>query len=195
MHTNPAPVADVGSSVRARPRAAWADHLKVALVAGVVVAHATMAWTHVGDWVFQEPRVREPLLSVLTLTTAVVGLFGMPLFFLVAGYFVPTSLSRKGFGRFLADRALRLLVPMLAFMVVLSPPIEFVDPQNAGWTGGFWDFVPRVLWPPVPGPTWFLAVLFVFSVGYAVLRAARPPHPERPEGSERSARTPSVRVR
>ena len=63
---------------------------------------------------------------------------------------------------------------MLAFMLLLSPPIEFVDPQNAGWTGGFWDFVPRVLWVPVPGPTWFLGVLFVFSLSYAALRGLRP---------------------
>ena len=161
-------------SVGAGFRAVWADNLKVVLVAGVVVAHTTMAWTHVGDWVFLEPPVREPLLSVLTLLTAVVGLFGMPLFFLVAGYFTPGSLSRKGFRRFVGDRAARLLLPMLAFMLLLSPPIEFVDPQNAGWTGGFCDFVPRVLWVPAPGPTWFLGVLFVFSLSYAALRGLRP---------------------
>ena len=49
----------------------------------------------------------------------------------------PPPVLRKGFRRFVEDRALRLLLPMLAFMLLLSPPIEFVDPQNAGWTGGF----------------------------------------------------------
>ncbi|WP_323102107.1 acyltransferase [Intrasporangium sp. YIM S08009] len=155
-------------------RSLWADNLKVVLVAGVVVAHTTMAWTHVGNWVFLEPLVRDPLLSVLALATATVGLFGMPLFFLVAGYFTPTSLSRKGLRHFVTDRAVRLLLPMLAFALLLSPPIEFVDPQNAGWTGGFRDFLPHVLWVPAPGPTWFLGVLFLFSVGYAVLRRVRP---------------------
>jgi glucan biosynthesis protein C len=175
MRTRPAPVARQAARDTGRPRSAWADNLKVVLVSGVIVAHTTMAWTHVGNWVFEEPLVREPLLSVLTLVTAIVSLFGMPLFFLVAGYFTPTSLARKGFGRFVGDRAVRLLVPMLAYVLLLSAPIEFVDPDNAGWTGGFRDFVPHVLWPPAPGPTWFLGVLFVFSVGYGVLRAVVPP--------------------
>jgi fucose 4-O-acetylase-like acetyltransferase len=156
------------------PRTAWADNLKVVLVAGVIAAHATMAWTGLGTWVFEEPPVREPLLTVLTLVTAVVSLFGLPLFFLLAGYFTPRSLERKGSRRFLTDRALRLLVPMVAFIVLLSPWIEFVDPDNSGWSQGFWAFVPHVLWPPAPGPTWFLGVLFVLSVGYAGVRAVWP---------------------
>ena len=167
-------VAHTAGAVRPAVRAAWADNLKVVLVAGVIVAHTTMAWTHLGNWVFKEPLVRDPLLTALVLVTAEVALFGMPLFFLVAGYFTPRSLERKGFVRFVADRALRLLVPMLFFVLVLSPPIEFVDPDNAGWPGGFWSFVPRILWPPAPGPTWFLGVLFAFSVGYAALRTGLP---------------------
>lgn len=157
-----------------RARTAWADNLKVVLVAGVIAAHVTMAWTGIGNWVFVEPPVREPLLTMLTLVTAVVSLFGLPLFFLLAGYFTPKSLARKGPRRFLADRALRLLVPMAAFIVLLSPWIEFVDPDNSGWSRGFWAFVPHVLWPPAPGPTWFLGVLFVLSAGYAGVRAVWP---------------------
>ncbi|EWT00951.1 hypothetical protein N865_05785 [Intrasporangium oryzae NRRL B-24470] len=155
-------------------RSAWADNLKVVLVAGVIVAHATMAWTGIGTWVFEEPPVREPLLTLLTLITAVVSLFGLPLFFLVAGYFTPRSLERKGPLRFVADRALRLLVPMTFYILFLSPWIEYVDPDNKGWSQGFWPFVPHVLWPPAPGPTWFLGVLFVLSAGYAALRALSP---------------------
>jgi hypothetical protein len=110
--------------------------------------------------------------------TALGALFGMPLFFMVAGYFTPRSLARKDTRRFLVDRAKRLLLPMLAFVVLLSPPIEYVDPDNAYWTRGFWAFVPEVWWPPAPGPTWFLGVLFVFSAAFACLRAWRPA-PER----------------
>lgn len=181
MRTTRTPVTEGQTVARAgsRTRSAWADNLKVVLVAGVIAAHTTMAWTHVGNWVFKEPLLREPLLSVLTLVTAILSLFGMPLFFLVAGYFTPVSFSRKGFGRFVADRAVRLLVPMLAYVLLLSPPIEFVDPDNAGWPGGFWEFVPHILWPPAPGPTWFLGVLFVFSVGYGVLRLVLPARPPR----------------
>ena len=65
----------------------------------------------------------------------------------------PRSLERKGARRFILDRVVRLLLPMLAFVVLLSPPIEYVDLDNvAGWpTPGSWAFVPEIWWPPAPG--------------------------------------------
>lgn len=157
----------------------WADNLKTVLVAGVIVAHVTMAWTGVGNWVFTEPSVREPLWSILVLLSAVGGLFGMALFFVVAGVFTPASLERKGLRLFLVDRAIRLGVPLLLFVVFLAPVVEWFDPENAGWDGGFLAFaVDRVWWswplPPAWGPTWFLAVLLLFSVVYAVGRSLVP---------------------
>ncbi|MGB8380337.1 MAG: acyltransferase [Dermatophilaceae bacterium] len=122
-----------------RSHLAYADNLKVVLVAGVIVAHVTMVWTATqGAWVFNEPPVREPLLTLLRLLSIVGVLFGMPLFFLVAGMFTPGSLERKGLRRFAVDRTIRLLLPSLFFVLVFTPPIEFVDPQNEGWTQGYW---------------------------------------------------------
>jgi fucose 4-O-acetylase-like acetyltransferase len=161
-----------------RPRSAHADNLKVCLVIGVIVAHVTMAWTGMGTWVFDEPPVREPLLTIATLVAVIGSFFGLGLFFLVAGMFTPRSLARKGLGRFLTDRAVRLGIPMVFFSVVLSPLVEYVDPDNAGWDQGFWAFAVHTWWPPVPGPTWFLGVLLLFSAVYAVTRTlwpARPP--------------------
>jgi Acyltransferase family len=166
-----------------RTRLAYADNLKVVLVAGVIVAHVTMAFAGLtGAWVLNEPPVREPLLSLLDLSALVGALFGMPLFFLVAGMFTPRSLERKGLRQFVVDRTLRLLVPSLFFVLVFTPPIEYVDPDNAGWSRGFWPFVPHVLtiWPPAPGPTWFLGVLLFFSLTYAAVRTAWPRRTTRP---------------
>lgn len=155
------------------------DNLKVVLVIGVIVGHATMAWTGVGDWVFIETPVREPLLTVLVLLSVVAALFAIPVFFFVAGMFTPPSLQRKGFGPFVKGRLLRLGLPMLFFIVFISPLVEYVDPDWQGWDRGFLAFLPEVWWPPAPGPTWFLGVLLVFSIGYAVVRTFRPPVPAR----------------
>jgi glucan biosynthesis protein C len=157
-----------------RRRLAFADNLKVVLVVGVVVGHTTMAWTGLGVWVFDEPHVREPLLSILVLLGVIGAFFAMPLFFLIAGAFTPASLQHKGLRRFLIDRLLRLGLPMLFFIVFLSPIIEYVDPDNAGWARGFGPFIPHIWWPPVPGPTWFLGVLLLFSAGYAIIRTVLP---------------------
>jgi acyltransferase-like protein len=124
----------------------------------------------------QEPAVRDPLLSLLRLATIVGSSFGMPLFFVIAGMFTPASLERKGLRRFAIDRTVRLLIPSLLFVLLLTPPIEYVDPEAAGWTKGYWAFVPHVwsLWPPAPGPTGFLGVLLVFSLLYGVVRTIWP---------------------
>lgn len=61
-----------------RPRYAYADHPKVLLVCGVIVDHSTMAWTGGGEWVFDEPHVREPLLSVLMLLAVIGALLTIP---------------------------------------------------------------------------------------------------------------------
>lgn len=175
------PAAAPGQPSPARPRAAWADNLKVALVVGVIVAHVTIAWTGIGNWVFYETPVREPLFSLLSLLMSA-ALFGMAVFFFLAGMFTVPSLERKGVRRFLVDRCLRLGVPLLFFVAFLAPVIEYADPENAAWQGRFWTLAVDVVWwswpmPPAWGPTWFLAVLLLFSLGYALLRQARPRPP------------------
>jgi hypothetical protein len=161
-----------------RSREAWADNLKVVLVIGVIVAHVTIAWTGVGSWVFSEGPVREPLFSLLVLASGG-SLFGLALFFMIAGMFTPRSLDRKGLRRFLVDRTLRLGVPLVFFVVVLAPFVEWADPDRAGWDRGFGAYTVEVVWwswpkPPAWGPTWFLAVLLLFSVVYAVGRQILP---------------------
>ncbi len=167
-------------------RVAWADGLKVWLVVGVIVAHAVMAWTALEGWVLEEPPVREPLLSTLRLAALVGSLFGMAVFFLVAGVFTPRSLARKGPGRYVRDRLLRLGVPLVVYLLLMAPVVEFVDAQNnAGWDRGFLAFVPyswahHAPGPWAPGPLWFLEVLLLFSLGYALVRTLRPARPAAP---------------
>jgi fucose 4-O-acetylase-like acetyltransferase len=161
------------------PRRGYLDNLKVLLVAGVIVAHAVFAWTRVGTWVLREPSVREPLLSTMELVALVGGLLGLAPFFVIAGALTPASFARKGPRRFLADRALRLGVPMVFFVVVMSPFVEYVDTDNVGWDRGFWAFTVEIWWPPAPGPTWFLGVLLLLSAVYALVRVVVPRRPER----------------
>jgi len=50
----------------------------------------------------------------------------MGLLFLIAGYFVPDSFDRKGPARFLRDRAVRLGIPTLIYMLFINPSIEYL---------------------------------------------------------------------
>lgn len=156
------------------PRAGYADNLKVVLVAAVIAGHVTLAFTGIAAWTLSEPPVRDPLLSVLRLVAIVGGLFAMALFFLIAGAFTPDSLRRKGPRRFLSDRAVRLGIPVLVFVLLMAPVVEYADTDTAGWSEGFPAFVWFIWRHPAPGPTWFLGVLLFFSAVYAVARTASP---------------------
>jgi fucose 4-O-acetylase-like acetyltransferase len=163
-------------------RYAYADNLKVLLVVGVIVAHATMAWTDNEAWVLEEPPVREPLLTLLNLAALVGVLFAMATFFLIAGAFTPRSLARKGLRRFLVDRTVRLGVPLLFFLLALAPFVEYADTSNTGgWDKGIPSFVTYIWRHPSPGPTWFLEVLLLLSVGYALIRTVLPRRTTAPE--------------
>ena len=66
--------------------------------------------------------------------------FFMPLMFLLAGLFVRPSLARKGLGRYLADRALRLGVPLLVGVATVIPLSYYATYLQAGGSGGFVAF-------------------------------------------------------
>lgn len=91
----------------------------------------------------------------------------MGAFFLIAGYFTPRSLDRKGTAAFMGSRAVRLGIPLVFYCLVLNPIAmtgwfhvsEELGPMS--WeTFEYWDHVRM-------GPTWFLALLLIFSLVYA----------------------------
>lgn len=92
--------------------------------------------------------------------------FFMPLMFLLAGLFVRPSLARKGRGRYFADRALRLGVPLLVGIVTVVPLSYYASYLQGGGTMGFGAFWARMVaqgpWPS--GPLWFVAALLVFDL-------------------------------
>jgi hypothetical protein len=88
------------TSVVPSGRFAYLDNLKVLMVVGVIVAHATFAWTDVGNWVVKEEQLREPALSLVTVVAAIAGLFGLGLFFLIAGGIHTTVVGSEGASAF-----------------------------------------------------------------------------------------------
>jgi hypothetical protein len=100
--------------------------------------------------------------------------FSMGLLFLIAGYFVPSSLEKKGFAKFVSDRFIRLGVPALAYMLLINPLVilGLMGERLEGritWSSyteylAGWHFIEG------SGPLWFALVLLVFSLLYALFR-------------------------
>jgi glucan biosynthesis protein C len=156
-------------------RLAYLDAMKVVLVGGVIAMHSAITYGLDGSWYLES--YDEMSGAAVGLVTALLGvgwLFGLGLFFLVAGRLSVPSLQRKGPEGFAKGRLIRLGIPLAAFTLLVSPLLEYVSyRENDHGSGALWPFVREQVWHFAPGPTWFLEALLVFSLGYALWRGLR----------------------
>ena len=97
--------------------------------------------------------------------------FFMALMFFLSGLFVWPSLARKGAGRFVRDRVVRLGIPFAVSAAILAPLAYYPAYLQSGNHAGFGAFMRQWFaqsdWPA--GPAWFLWVLLAFDLAAAVL--------------------------
>ncbi len=106
----------------------------------------------------------------------VAHIFRMSLFFFIAGFFARMMFHRKGARGFWADRAKRILIPLVVGWVVLFPALAVVWIWGIRKTfGGTIPQAPALLPPPPPGAfplthLWFLYYLLVLYVAFLTVR-------------------------
>ena len=150
----------------------YIDRLRSVMIALVVLHHTAITYGASGLWAYKElPSSGTPSSVILSLFCTTNQAYIMGILFLLAGYFTPGSLERKGYARFLSDRFLRLGLPLLAFGLILGPLT--VAMVTAAEGNGFWStFV--WLWNHRQfdnGPLWFNQALLMFSLAYCAWRA------------------------
>jgi peptidoglycan/LPS O-acetylase OafA/YrhL len=162
-----------------KARLFFVDHWRVFLAILVVLHHISLVYgASLQGYYYVEPPFTSPKAFVQLLVFALVnqGWF-MGAFFLIAGYFTPSSFDRKGVGSFIKDKLLRLGIPLLVFYFVLSPlsfigyylmPAEMTGITSGFTWAGFWNAYPKFIGL---GPAWFLAMLLVFNLGYVIWRS------------------------
>jgi glucans biosynthesis protein C len=174
MSTVQAPPVRAGAVPRPAVRDPWADNLKTAVIAGVVVAHAATAYLVDVDWYYEERTASEAAQMVGMLPTALGALFLLGPLFLLGGVFAARSLARAGTARFVRSRLVRLGLPLVVFFAVIDPLADFVGHTAQGLRPNLATY----LSPASPirdvGPLWFVAALLGFSLAYAGWRAVRP---------------------
>jgi Acyltransferase family len=164
-------------------RSFYLDRLRVVLTALVILHHTAITYGGSGGWFYREvPSSSNPTSLLLTLFCAVNQSFFMGMFFLLAGYFTPGSLHRKGLAPFIQERLIRLGLPLLFFGFVLGP----LTVALAAWPKSQ-DVLQRWLSQLaqgsfVIGPLWFVFALLIFSLAYVAWRqcmAERASEPQR----------------
>jgi uncharacterized membrane protein YidH (DUF202 family) len=171
-------------------RTFFIDRLRVVLTALVILHHTAITYGGSGGWFYREVHDGgTPTSLLLTVFCAVNQAFFMGLFFLLAGYYTPASLARKGTGPFLRERLLRLGVPLLLFGWVLGPlAVALAGLPTGGAVGERWLSL-MASGRFVIGPLWFAWALLLFAAGFVVWRHLRPEpaaDPQRPLPASRS---------
>ena len=141
-------------------RVVYLDNLRVFLTILVIVHHIAASYGDVGGWYYNEP-VSGPVSAItFTFVMAINQAFFMGFFFLLAGYFGPSSAARKGTRAFLSDRLVRLGVPLFTYIFLIHPIV--------------WRLGHGGEWQVGTGPMWFVEVLLLFTVAYVVLTPLLP---------------------
>jgi peptidoglycan/LPS O-acetylase OafA/YrhL len=100
----------------------------------------------------------------------------MQLMFFLSGLFVWSSLLRKGAGRFLYDRLLRLGVPFIIGLYLLMPvayyPVYRVTAVDPSWSAFWSQWMALPFWPS--GPMWFLWFLLALNLAAVALYRLAP---------------------
>ena len=169
--------ADAAGTWAAR-RSPYLDNVKVVLVAAIIVGHAFGSYTSTEMFAYAD--VRETTLApateaALIAVIAPVGLFMIPLLFLIAGLLTPGSLERKGPGPFVRDRLWRLGVPFAVYSFLLWPVLLYALYRPLGnASGSYWrELVGTREEALDTGYLWFIGDLLLFSLVYAAWAALR----------------------
>lgn len=147
----------------------FVDNLRSAIIILVIlhhVAYVDLIFAAIGGG---HPAVASAILGIFLLLNQ--GWF-MGAFFLLSGFFTPGSFARKGPGKFLIDRFVRLGIPILFYSFILGPIATGVleAQANSNYAAKALT-VGRYVHLVNFGPLWFAILLLVFDFGYVAWRA------------------------
>ena len=152
------------------PRLLSIDNLRTFLISLVILHHLSITYGAAGSWYYNEARLEGLEFLPMLLFVVVNQSFFMGLFFLISAYFTVPSLDRKGNGKFLKDRLVRLGIPILIYYFVLSPITIFLAVRAGGNTElSFLTFL-REHQGFGFGPMWFVEALLLFTLVYMAVR-------------------------
>jgi hypothetical protein len=162
--------------VSSKPRLLYIDNIRILLTILVILHHLAIGYGASGNNPYIEAGEISTVSTILmTLFVAINQSFFMGFFFMISSYFIPGSYDRKGSGPYVLDRLKRLGIPLLFYIIVIDPLLNYVLSRFYGYQGSFGEYLSRYLGSYHRlgvGPLWFVAALLIFSLVYALWRLA-----------------------
>ncbi|MGE5669817.1 MAG: acyltransferase family protein [Fibrobacterota bacterium] len=152
-------------------RILYIDYIRIVLISLVVLHHLAISYAAQGTWYFTQGNAPGVTSLVFSGFLAFNQSFFMGFLFLISAYFTPASYDKKGFFLFIKDRLYRLGIPLLIYVIVIQPLLNHI--VRGGFTyvqlGYFKQFIVNYDVLGL-GPMWFIALLLVLDLLYAVIR-------------------------
>ena len=151
------------------------DALRAALTILVVFHHAAITYGGGGGWYYREVAQGGARGTwVLDFFCAINQSYFMGLFFLIAGYFTPRAVERHGACGYLRERLSRLGLPLLFYLLLLSPVTIALAAIAKGR-----PFLKSLVYAYIhglmePGPLWFAEALLIFAALYVAAKLLAP---------------------
>lgn len=143
----------------------YIDNIRILLTSLVVLHH--LAITYAGGpglWYYVEPNSNPVANLLLTLFVATNQSFFMGMFFLISAYFLEKSLRRKSVNQVVRDKLKRLGIPLLFYILILSPVIMYLKVRyQFDLDLSIAEFFQTQNWLTF-GPIWFVAALLLFTL-------------------------------
>ena len=158
----------------ARARMYYIDNIRIYLSILVILHHVAVAYGGSGGWFLNEAPTDTISPIIFLLFNALNQSYFMSFFFILAGYFTPRSLEKKGPANFMKGRLIRLGIPMIFFVIFLAPLTYWLVANLAHNLGisfySIWRDVLKftTLQNISFGHLWFLEVLLIFALGYVI---------------------------
>lgn len=130
----------------------------------VVLHHAAITYGAIGGWYYREVATSARLdVQWLVFFCTLNQAWFMGLFFLLAAYFTPPALARKGWRDFVRGRLLRLGLPLLVYGFLIGPATIALAATARGkpWIDTFGLLLQRHTFEN--GPLWFAQALLLMT--------------------------------
>lgn len=160
-----------------KSRIFFIDNISLIMIIIVVLVHTSVTYSGIGDWYYIENK------SVDTVSKIIFAIFNtfsqayfMGFLFLIAGYFIPKAYDKKGSGKFIKDRFVRLGLPVIIYIFVIHPFIEyfimevFIDKPVQAFNEYYINYIKPFGFLGNTGPLWFALALLIFTLFYAIVR-------------------------
>ena len=157
-----------------RPPRRWdIDWLRISAVLLLFAFHTARIFDNSSDFYVKSAQLG----TGASYLVAYFGPWGMPLFFILAGASTWFALRVRSGGRYVKERATRLLIPFVFGVLVLVPPQSYLGLRShSDYAGSFLEWYPR-FFQLIPedmggyylgghtwGHLWFILHLFVYSM-------------------------------